>query len=95
MRLHVRSRVIIHAQNRQAITKVRAWRRGVCQQVCGRLPAPLWIIRRRRDKYGFHVRRIGHARFLERARRDRFTVAILLHEAAARAYRDRLQQLAL
>ena len=95
MTLHARSRAFVHSQNRQSMWKQRAWRSGACHQLRGRLPAPLWIIRRRRDKYGFHVRRIGHARFLERARRDRHTVAILQHEAAAHAYRARLLALAL
>jgi len=87
---------MIHARNRQAMWKYRRWHRhGVTRQLRGTLPAPVWVIRRRRDKPGFCVRRIGLERFLDYARRDRETIAILKDETAARVYRERLQALAL
>jgi len=95
MRLHARSRGLVHAQNRQQMRKVRAWHRhGVTRQLPGTLAAPRWVIRRRRDKPGFRLHRIGLERFLAYARVDRYTIAILKTEAAARAYCERLRVLA-
>ena len=86
--------LFIHARNRQAMWKHRRWHRcGVTRQLPGTLAAPLWVIRRSRRDGRYSVHRIGLERFLERARRDRYTIAILKHEAAARAYRDRLAAL--
>jgi len=93
IRLHARSRGRIASTNRQDLWKRRLREVGIVSRRRGVLPAPLWIIRRRRDKPGFRVRRIAWARFLDYARRDRRTIAILKCEADARAYRDRLRDL--
>lgn len=85
--------LFIHSQNRQSMWKFRRWHRcGVTRPLPGTLAAPLWAVRQNGDGR-FVVRRIGLQRFLEYARRDRRTLAILKHEASARAYRDRLQLL--
>jgi len=82
--------IFVHSRNHQQMWKYRRWHRdGITRRLPGTLPAPLWVIRQNRDGR-FVVRRIGLQRFLEYARADRATIAIVKCEPDARAYRDRL-----
>jgi len=84
----------IHSRNRQAMWKFRRWHHaGVTRPLPGTLAEPRWAIRLNGDGR-YVVRRIGLQRFLDYARKDRQTIAILKNEAAARAYRDRLWAIA-